>query len=594
MRASIGALLVVLAATVPVLALPSAAIAAEIAQAPQGGALAIEIAFWESIKDSNNPKLFQAYLDRYPAGAFAEIAKVRIDELSRTAPRPQQQQPQPTRPTADNFNVDAMNENRQVSSNANVRSGPGTTYPVVGGLDAGAVVRLTGRVRDRDWYRLTVEGRTAFVHGSVLGPVATTPAPTPPAVAGRGPRAGEIFTDCADCPRMVVIPAGNFQMGSPANEEGRWDDEGPVHRVTIPRAFAVGVFEVSEGEFDAWRRANNRTTRPACKVWDGEKYIEEANAIWFDYGPRQPVLCVSWNEAQDFVAWLRRKTGKPYRLLSEAEWEYMARAGATTPWSWGADSSQICQYGNVADQAGKRTKTEWTDVVSCDDGWVGPAPVGTYRPNRFGVHDTTGNVGEWVQDCAVEGYGGAPADGRAREDKGCDRRVKRGSEWTMSQARARAAFRNWDPPEQRHNATGFRVARDLDPGETIGRTAAAPTPTPAPAPAPANRQALVTYLAGLPGGGESEWDDSVTEALLQAYDGNRSGTIETRGEIDGIPCDVWHAIEKSYAKGSAYTTNFSYLYGFDPAATYWIGDALGFTEDQRQYIFGRLKACGVP
>ncbi|MGE0255646.1 MAG: SUMF1/EgtB/PvdO family nonheme iron enzyme [Alphaproteobacteria bacterium] len=591
MRTLIGAVVAVLALAGPGALAPAPAAAAQIAQGQQGGALAIEIAFWESIKDSNNPKLFQAYLDRYPNGAFAAIARVRIDELSRTAPQPQPQ-PQPTRPTADNFSVDPFGESRQVSSNANVRSGPGTNYPVVGGLDAGTVVRLTGRVRDRNWFRLTVDGRTAYVHGSVLEAVAAapTPAPTPQPTAGRGPRPGEVFTDCGDCPRMVVVPAGTFQMGSPPGEEGRWEDEGPVHRVTIPRAFAVGVFEITEGQFDAWRRANNRPARPACNIWDGDKYVEDSNAIWFEYGASQPVLCVSWNEAQDYVAWLRRKTGQPYRLLSEAEWEYMARGGATTPWSWGADAGPICQYGNVADQAGKRTKTEWKDIVPCDDGWVGPAPVGTYRPNRFGIHDTTGNVGEWVQDCAVEGYAGAPTDGRAREDKGCDRRVKRGSEWTMSQTRARAAFRNWDPPAQRHNATGFRVARDLDPGQTVGR----PAPTPTPAPTAPSRQALVDYLAGLPKGGDAEWDDAVSEALLSNFDSNRSGTIDTRAEIDAIPCEVLHGIEKSYARGTTYSTNFSYLYGFDPSATYWIGDALGFAEGQRQYIFGRLKACGVP
>ena len=236
-------------------------------------------------------------------------------------------------------------------------------------------------------------------------------------------RPGETFKDCADCPEMVVVPSGSFMMGSPDNEEGRYDDEGPRHRVTIPAPFAVGRFEVTFSEWDA------------C-VSDGgcDGYRPEDEGWGRD---RRPVISVNWNDAQRYVSWLSQKTGHVYRLLSEAEWEYVARAGTTTRYHWGDDY----RSDRVADGA----KTE---------------PVGRYASNRFGLHDVHGNVFEWVEDCWNGSYAEAPADGRAWVSGDCSVRVVRGGSWLRNPRSLRAAYRIGSRAEDPYRY-GFRVVRTL-------------------------------------------------------------------------------------------------------------------------------------
>ena len=196
---------------------------------------------------------------------------------------------------------------------------------------------------------------------------------------------GSTFRDVPDAPEMVVIPAGRFVMGSPASEQGRSDDEGPQHEVHIARPFAVGRFQVTFDEWDACVAAGGCKHRPKDEGWGRGK---------------RPVINVSWEEAQAYVAWLSKKTGQQYRLLSEAEWEYAARAGTTTRYPWGDDPGV-----NRANFDG--SGSQWSSKQT--------APVGSFEPNAFGLHDMIGNVLEWVQDCWNDGYKGAPADGSARE-----------------------------------------------------------------------------------------------------------------------------------------------------------------------------------
>ena len=220
-------------------------------------------------------------------------------------------------------------------------------------------------------------------------------------VAGPAPavptyRAGESFRDCERCPEMVVVPSGTFLMGSPLADEARRQEEGPQHRVTLAYAFAVGKYEVT---FDEWY---------AC-VEGGGCGSKPGDAGW-GFG-RQPAINVSWEEAQAYVAWLAKKTGKPYRLLSEAEWEYAARGGTATRYPWGDEPGM-----NRANFFG--SGTSWSGQRS--------APVGSFEPNQFGLHDMIGNVFEWVQDCAHRTYDGAPSDGSAWESGDCTTRVMRG------------------------------------------------------------------------------------------------------------------------------------------------------------------------
>ncbi len=260
---------------------------------------------------------------------------------------------------------------------------------------------------------------------------------------------GTVFRDdCAGCPEMVVVPAGSFMMGSPASEEGRFDDEGPQHRVTIGSLFAVGVYEATFAEWDGCVRAGGcGGYRPEDQGWGR--------------GSR-PVINVSWEDAQEYVRWLSRETGQRYRLLSEAEWEYVARAGTQTARYWGESESGQCRYGNGYDRTGHAELEFSWERVACSDGYVRTAPVGLFEPNAFGLYDVLGNVMEWTQDCWNDSFSGAPPDGSAWRSGDCSRRVLRGGSWFSLPWFLRSAFRYWYSPGGRGSGLGFRVARTIN------------------------------------------------------------------------------------------------------------------------------------
>ena len=264
----------------------------------------------------------------------------------------------------------------------------------------------------------------------------TAPSPPSPDEAPPGTR----FRDCAECPELVVVPSGSYMMGSPSSEDGRYDDEGPVHRVRIGRAFAVGVYEVTFAEWDA------------C-VSGGGCYGYRPNDEGWGRG-RRPVINVSWDNAKAYVAWLSIKTGQEYRLLSESEWEYVARSGTTGPFHTGStiSPSQANYDGRYTYGSGRKGR------------YIGKTvQVGSYPPNGFGLHDVHGNVWEWVEDCWNESYAGAPTDGSAWESGDCSRRVLRGGSWYSRPRYLRSAFRYGYTTGFRNNDFGFRIARTLTP-----------------------------------------------------------------------------------------------------------------------------------
>ena len=256
---------------------------------------------------------------------------------------------------------------------------------------------------------------------------------------------GDVFRDCDTCPEMVVIPAGEFLMGSPASEDGRFDNEGPQHWVAVS-SFALGVTEVT---FDEWE---------ACVRGGGCNGYRPYDEGW-GRGSR-PVIHVNWNDAQAYVRWLSRETGESYRLPSEAEWEYAARGGAPTSRYWGDSSSSQCGHANGADAAAKRVYSAVT-AAACNDGAVYTAPAGSYSSNAFGLFDVLGNVLEWTADCWHENYRGAPADGSPWHGGDCSRRVVRGGSWLSYPQFLRSAARDWYVTEYQI-VVGFRVARTLD------------------------------------------------------------------------------------------------------------------------------------
>ncbi|WP_420635013.1 formylglycine-generating enzyme family protein [Candidatus Palauibacter sp.] len=246
----------------------------------------------------------------------------------------------------------------------------------------------------------------------------------------------DVFSDCAECPQMVVVPAGAFTMGSPPSR----------HHVTIGAPLAVGVYEVTFAEWDACVNAGGCGGHwPSDQGWGR--------------GDR-PVIGVSWDDAQAYVSWLSRHTGQDYRLLSEEEWEYSARAGTVTERFWGDTESDQCRYANGYD-ATAHAERGVSEPVTCSDGYASTAPVGSFVPNRFGLYDMLGNVYEWTQDCWNGSYAGAPTDGSAWQSGDCGDRVLRSGSWTGSPWRLRSTSRDWNPTDSRFNNIGIRVARTL-------------------------------------------------------------------------------------------------------------------------------------
>jgi formylglycine-generating enzyme required for sulfatase activity len=352
---------------------------------PSGGAVTeviqrvdpavVELSVWDSIKTSENPDDFRAYLAKYPSGQFSELAQTRIRRLS----------------------------------------GNGDGQP------SAAPATLAARKASRK--------------------------------------------DCPDCPEMVDIPAGEFQMGAGRNEAGSGDHEKPRHSVRIAKAFAASKYEITVKQFAAFVNASGHKAEGSCHVWVGSEWENMPGKSWRDPGFSQdeshPVVCVSWNDAQAYAAWLSRASGKHYRLPSESEWEYMARAGTRTSRFWGDDPALACEYANVHDETTQRARRFAWEAHECQDGFVETAPVGRFKPNAFGLHDTAGNAWEWVADCLNSNYINAPADGSARVTDDCNRRVYRGGGWSGPSS-VRSAARTGNPPGYRSQLLGFRVVRAAD------------------------------------------------------------------------------------------------------------------------------------
>ena len=247
------------------------------------------------------------------------------------------------------------------------------------------------------------------------------------------PAVAASFRDCpVPCPEMVELPPGDFLMGGAPTEEAWSGMEAPRHKVTIAKPLAVSKYDIT---FDAWN---------ACATDGGcGGYIP--SDFGFGRGKR-PVITVNWNDAQAYVAWLSRKTGKHYRLLSESEWEYAARGGTSAAYYWG---DAVGKGNAVCNGCG----SEWDKKSS--------TPVGSFPPNPFGLYDMAGNVMQWTQDCWNPSYEGAPADGSPWMTGDCTHHVVRGGNWFIRPFALRSGFRRQAPADERDDIFGFRVARDL-------------------------------------------------------------------------------------------------------------------------------------
>lgn len=282
------------------------------------------------------------------------------------------------------------------------------------------------------------------------------------------------FRECSECPEMIIIPAGQFSMGSEPQEIGHIANERPRHTVSV-RSFASAIYPVTKSEYAMFVRDTNRKTEPGCTVWTGLPFDQKGSVRtdndknWREPGYTQtslhPVVCVSWHDAQAYIAWLNAKVRQTngsrskyfgnYRLLSEAEWEYATHAGTTTPYYWGMEIDHSkANYGiEHCPPCGPRAEGS--------DRWEYTSPVGSFPPNQFGLYDMAGNIFQWVEDCWNEDYTGAPTDGGAWVTVDCKFRVGRGGDWFDDPKILRAAFRDYDSPEGRDYFSGFRVAMTL-------------------------------------------------------------------------------------------------------------------------------------
>lgn len=410
---------------------------------PDDGNARYEMMFWESIKDSKKAEDYDAYLEAFPNGRFAPLAKVRagyIRKYSTPSPQPE------------DVKIEAMTADYLVAQPAHLREKPSAVSSQIDELSVGTQIRVTGQVTNSNWYRVeTLGGKSGFVYGSRIKrldrntasqkPKSPTAESSPSTELANGEQSSEQpeaavplkleeikeFKDCSECPIMVRLPAGSFLMGDERGDRS----EKPAHRVSIPIPFSIGKYEITVGEWQA------------CVLDRG--CAQQSEKV--DNSERAPIRDISWTDAQMYVNWLSQKTGDSYRLPTESEWEYAARGGTTTRYWWGD------QF-----QTGKLS------CKGCGGSWNSkfPAQVGSHAANPFGLHDMNGNVWEWVSDCWHDSYIGAPSDGSSWEKKNCRTRVLRGGSWRNDSSYMYSATRFRYDADVRYLLNGFRVAKTLD------------------------------------------------------------------------------------------------------------------------------------
>jgi formylglycine-generating enzyme required for sulfatase activity len=355
---------------------------------PKNSAEQFELAFWNSVKDSKQAGDYEAYLKAYPKGRFAELARARIQQLKAAPPAQGQaaaSAPPPAKPAEDK---PAEDKPAQSKAAPKPQPQPEKVRPVPAASAADGAEQ---------------EARASGPAGAVAA-----------------------VKDCDACPVMVALSPAPFTMGSNSSDPS----ERPAHKVALRTPFAIGKYEVT---VDQWGECVKASVCPSLP--------STANAPG-----NQPMRDVSWDEAQLYLKWLSTISRRPYRLPTEAEWEYAARGGTATPYWWG---SQMKGGNSSCEGCGQPWKAE------------APPPIGSFSANPFGLHDMNGSVWEWVQDCWHSSYKGAPADGSAWANGSCQSRVIRGGSWREDGSYMLSTTRFKYDASVRQSQNGFRVARSL-------------------------------------------------------------------------------------------------------------------------------------
>lgn len=316
------------------------------------------------------------------------------------------------------------------------------------------------------FYFRTGVAKVAAAEAGVAAPAVPTPAAPASAATSlpSGVKAGDVIKDCPACPELVALPGGTFLMGAAEDEVDATGAEYPQVEIAVP-PFAIGRFEVTRGEFAAFIEASDYRASGRCwgQLSSGKYDFVDGND-WrdpgFEQSDRDPVVCVSADDALAYVKWLSKLSGKVFRLPSEAEWENAARAGSAGATPWGEDETAACANSNIADEAAARHFKGWK-TVDCDDNYVFTAPVGSFAANPYGLFDLLGNVKEWVADCWNDDLEGIGPTAKARRSGNCDMRAVRGSAWDGLPSHNRSAYREGNNRGTAYFNYGFRVARSF-------------------------------------------------------------------------------------------------------------------------------------
>ena len=401
---------------------------------PKDGDAQYELEFWQSIKNSTDAADYEAYLEAYPDGKFAPLAKSRAQRYKKSTPEPARQPA---------FVVNELDDQYEVIRNANIRQTPSSKSRRLAELQSGSSVHVTGQLADKQWYQVRFAGMTGYIYAELLRKPVAKPAPkakpapepkpkpiarpTPQQVKVLPVRPGKIeeIQDCPSCPVMLALPAGNFTMGASRGDRS----EKPAHKVSINKPFAIGKYEVTVAQWNECHTAGACSYKPD-----------------FDPQENSPIRDISWSDAREYTRWLSTVTQKSYRLPTEAEWEYAARGGTDTTYWWGNEVG--------AGQA---------DCKNCGGKWdnKSPAAVDAFPANPFGLYGTSGGVWEWVADCWHKTYKGAPKDGTAWSRNDCRENVIRGGAWRNDASYIHSASRFKYDTHVRYLLNGFRVARTL-------------------------------------------------------------------------------------------------------------------------------------
>lgn len=395
---------------------------------------------WGYAEEQGSKSAIETYLDTFPGGRHEAEANIRLHEFKLAEEAGKREQKE--REQQDHDDWAAALARRSISAiDEYLAKWPGGLH----GDEARSLrSQLEGQINETRAFEAAAKLNTIEAYESYVAafPKGRNVARALEAIDGLTLRPGKTFRDCSTCPTMIVVPAGSFWQGSEESDPYALKMETPKRMVTFEQPFAVSVFEITMELWDQCVTDGACKTRPPDNGWGR--------------GSR-PVIMVSWNDTQEFTAWLSDKTGQPYRLPSESQWEYMARAGEESDWI-GGDKKRVCEFGNIA---GAESGFRWQHEDCADQAVMETLPVGSFKANAFGLYDVVGNVAEWTMDCMNLSYLDAPADGSSWGRGICSSRMTRGGSWFTGSREVRLPARFNLKNGDRNDFTGFRVVRKV-------------------------------------------------------------------------------------------------------------------------------------